>query len=888
MAQKRNLPLPDYDFDSAEKASSLGFPFVCTVKAFGASAQGGGKNKKEAKQEAAKELWMMVEENERPKVTITTTTTAIASTTPSVAAAKLVLSSESVNRTTSLLAFSDEKKNLEDSSLASTGKGCVLSAVSTKAKNLVVSPLSSKSPADEDSLSAANSELSFQSLSPEPSVKTKHASTNLEDDDNGVDDGVDYVDDGVNYVGKLQEESVRRCIGAPRYEESLTLIGQKFSVRASLSSLEISARGFGKRKKDAKNAAAKGLYVKLMASCSQEQKSVEIPTLGGSKDGNESANQSSVFRPQLQPVKLDFSVDSEVEVVKKSADGEVEVVEKSAEGEVEVDKKRIDGEVVLVKKSADGEAEVVKERVNLPMFLKPASLTSNDGSRDDVNYIGRLKEYLDKKTYGQARYEDDIGSNGVSAVIVVEGVKLVGRSSTGLSSKKKMRQSAAKDLLHQLCPIVVPIPCSPIGLVVGMSPARRRNRQSDAIFDEEDDALTSVSLSTPTTSAGDLVDSAVDLENAEDELDQLVDDLDLPTPEFKISKIKTKGEIDKTLHNHNNNNNKTLHTCVIGIEGERDSVGSGYSRLEATQRAACNMVLHLRYKHNIARKDSGGERSEGVKDDSALGMSSCKESGDSRSSPLQKQHLIIALDNESNSASKFSSKQESMSVKDPPSAKGGPLPPPHPFQVSRGYGGSEPRLNLLHLRTPTPRPDIVVDKTSLMTLADKRDEAEVGLPLTKRLRRVSDPGAIARVFFNSDQSGIPACYAAFKEVLNNNNGDASDCFRDLADRSASATRQRRKILEDAGVGVTLEPVLRERATGKREVVRGESAGDGVLCFLKLNFEPNYEEVEEFQWNRKRRFDKQLLFGGKGSTMPEAEADAFVRAAEHLKTTTDRL
>merc|ERR1719187_1555860 len=149
--------------------------------------------------------------------------------------------------------------------------------------------------------------------------------------DDGVEDdnGVDYVDDGVNYVGKLEEESVRRCIGAPRYEKS-------FSVRASLSSLELSARGFGKRKKDARNAAAKGLYVKLMASCRQEQKSVEIPTLGGSKDGNESANQSSVFRPQLQPVKLDFSVDSEVEVDKKSADGEVEVVEKSADGEAEV------------------------------------------------------------------------------------------------------------------------------------------------------------------------------------------------------------------------------------------------------------------------------------------------------------------------------------------------------------------------------------------------------------------------------------------------------------------------------------------------------------------------------------------------------------------------
>ena len=78
MAQKRNLPLPDYDFDSAEKASSLGFPFVCTVKAFGASAQGGGNNKKEAKQEAAKELWMMVDENAIPKVT--TTSAAIDST----------------------------------------------------------------------------------------------------------------------------------------------------------------------------------------------------------------------------------------------------------------------------------------------------------------------------------------------------------------------------------------------------------------------------------------------------------------------------------------------------------------------------------------------------------------------------------------------------------------------------------------------------------------------------------------------------------------------------------------------------------------------------------------------------------------------------------------
>ena len=101
-----------------------------------------------------------------------------------------------------------------------------------------------------------------------------------------------------------------------------------------MSSLEISARGFGKRKKDAKNAAAKGLYVKLMASCSQEQKSVEIPALGGSKDGNESANQSSVFRPQLQPVKLDFSVDSEVEVVKKSADSEAEVVKERVNPDV--------------------------------------------------------------------------------------------------------------------------------------------------------------------------------------------------------------------------------------------------------------------------------------------------------------------------------------------------------------------------------------------------------------------------------------------------------------------------------------------------------------------------------------------------------------------------
>jgi len=55
MAQKRNLPPPDYEFDSAGSG-----PFVCTVKAFGALAQGGGKNKKEAKHEAAKELWMVV------------------------------------------------------------------------------------------------------------------------------------------------------------------------------------------------------------------------------------------------------------------------------------------------------------------------------------------------------------------------------------------------------------------------------------------------------------------------------------------------------------------------------------------------------------------------------------------------------------------------------------------------------------------------------------------------------------------------------------------------------------------------------------------------------------------------------------------------------------
>ena len=108
-------------------------------------------------------------------------------------------------------------------------------------------------------------------------------------------------------------------------------------------------------------------------------------------------------------------------------------------------------------------------------------------------------------------------------------------------------------------------------------------------------------------------------------------------------------------------------------------------------------------------------------------------------------------------------------------------------------------------------------------------------------------------------------------------------FFNINDKSASTTALRRRLLQAAGVGVSVESVVRERATSAKEVVRGRSPDSQRLCFLKLNFDPNYEEVEEFQWNRKRRFDQLLVFGGRGSTMEEAEADAWAKAVQHLKT-----
>ena len=108
-------------------------------------------------------------------------------------------------------------------------------------------------------------------------------------------------------------------------------------------------------------------------------------------------------------------------------------------------------------------------------------------------------------------------------------------------------------------------------------------------------------------------------------------------------------------------------------------------------------------------------------------------------------------------------------------------------------------------------------------------------------------------------------------------------FFNINDKSASTTAFRRRLLQAAGVGVSVESVVRERATSAKEVVRGRSPDSKRLCFLKLNFDPNYEEVEEFQWNRKRRFDQLLVFGGRGPTMEEAEADAWTKAVQHLKT-----
>ena len=96
---------------------------------------------------------------------------------------------------------------------------------------------------------------------------------------------------------------------------------------------------------------------------------------------------------------------------------------------------------------------------------------------------------------------------------------------------------------------------------------------------------------------------------------------------------------------------------------------------------------------------------------------------------------------------------------------------------------------------------------------------------------------------------------------------------------------RHRALQAAGVGVSLEDIVRERATSAKELVRGKTADCKRLCFLKLNFDPNYEEVEEFQWNRKRRFDQLLVFGGLGPTKEDAAADAFVKAVTHLKTMT---
>ena len=133
-----------------------------------------------------------------------------------------------------------------------------------------------------------------------------------------------------------------------------------------------------------------------------------------------------------------------------------------------------------------------------------------------------------------------------------------------------------------------------------------------------------------------------------------------------------------------------------------------------------------------------------------------------------------------------------------------------------------------------------------------------------------------------DDSGMGASYSSFRESRSTVKS-TGDSFFDVDDFSTNTTGYRRQVLERSGVKVVVEPVVRERATSAKEIVRGRNATDRSLCFLKLDFDPNYEEVEEFQWNRKRRFDRLLVFGGKGADRVAAEADAFVKAVKHLKT-----
>lgn len=707
MAQKRCVAPPSYDFAATEVSSSLGFSFLCTVTAFGASAQGGGKNKKDAKHEAAKELLSLLTDNV-PLETV----------------------GASVN-TGSAGQLTD--KDASDPS-------CLLGPSPPVASTVDASEVN-------DRTSLVNSDLSFKSLSSIRDSKFISSPSNAAVND----EGVRYVNDGVNYIGKLQEESVRRGIGVPRYSEESLPVGNDFVCVVYLS--DISAKGLGNRKKDAKNAAARALYSKLINPVTKSS-----PSKSPTRD--------------LQPAELSFSSE--------------------------------------------------KDRDAANDYSSPPNTECD--KEDNANYVGKLKEYLDKRGVSQTEYEDD--GKRASACATIDGMKLVGYGG-GFASKKQRKQAAAKDLLQQLCPVSA-IPCSPIGMCVGSSDVPT---VSNAGIDE--DALTSASHASPSPSSGNLASSTVELDEAEDILDKLIEDLNLPMPEFKISKMKTKGS-----------NDRMLHMCVISIAGERDKIGSGESRIEATQKAACNMVMHLRYKHKSAIQNTVSTGDSAIGSTLSTSLSTTLSTlSTSQSNPKAP---IIAT----------SSVEKKISPE-------------------RRLGGSEPRLNLMHLVVPPTRPLNVADKTTLMTLAPKPEHEG-----SQRCRHLSDPG-VKRVYFNKDESGMNDAYVVFAEALGADTDDLRRFF-DPTDGSASATLHRRQVLEKAGVKVSIEPVERERATNIKELVKGTNDANAALCFLKLNFDPNYEEVAEFQWNRKRRLDKQLLFDGKGANVSEAEADAFLKAAKHLK------
>jgi dsRNA-specific ribonuclease len=213
-------------------------------------------------------------------------------------------------------------------------------------------------------------------------------------------------------------------------------------------------------------------------------------------------------------------------------------------------------------------------------------------TQNGKNFVGRLKEYLDVRGMLQPHYEDTPSESGFAMSARVSSMsQLVG---TGHGrTKKEAKQEAARELLQSL----QSSHCA-LGSSVG------RNSIGGQIGDEENAVLTLADAEKPppasstvsnmsiSTNEGVILSEVTALEEnkcIEELLQDLLEQYELPFPVYKPSVKKNSSGLAK------------LFSTILEVEGEISTCGCGASKKEADEKAAHNMVLHLRCKYEKQR-----------------------------------------------------------------------------------------------------------------------------------------------------------------------------------------------------------------------------------------------------------------------------------------------